>query len=60
MRLKTSITFIARAMETLGPSIVLKTHKCLLAHDTCLLTDGIVDVHTMRGEHFRYLCEVNF
>ena len=52
MRLKTSITFIARTMETRGPSIVLKTHKCLLACDTRLLADGIVDVHTMRGEHF--------
>ena len=51
-RLKTSITFIARTMETCGPFIVLKTHKCLLARDTRLLADGIVDVSTMRGEHF--------
>ena len=47
-----SITFIARTMETRDPSIVLKMHKCLLAHDTRLLADGIVDVRTMRGEHF--------
>ena len=39
-------------METRGPSIVLKTHKSLLARDTRLLADGIVDVRTMRGEHF--------
>ena len=39
-------------METGGPSIVLKTHKSLLARDTRLLADGIVDVRTMRGEHF--------
>ena len=51
-RLKTSITFVARTMETRGPSIVLKTHKCLLARDTRLLADGIVDVRTMRREHF--------
>ena len=51
-RLKTSITFIARTMETHGPFIVLKTLKCLLARDACLLADGIVDVSTMRGEHF--------
>ena len=51
-RLKTGITFIARTMETRGPSIVLKTHKCLLAHDTRFLADGIVDFHTKRGEHF--------
>ena len=51
-RLKTSITFVARTMETCGPSIVLKTHKCLLARDTRLLADGIVDVRTMQGEHF--------
>ena len=29
-------------METRGPSIVFKTHKCLLARDTRLLADGIV------------------
>ena len=46
-RLKTSITFVARTMETRGPSIVLKTHKSLLARDTRLLADGIVDVRTM-------------
>ena len=34
-------------METRGPSIVLKTHKSLLARDTRLLADGIVDVRTM-------------
>ena len=52
-RLKTSIIiFVARTMETRGPSIVLKTHKCLMARDTRLLADGIVDVHTMRREHF--------
>ena len=39
-------------METRGPSIVFKTHKSLLARDTRLLADGIVDVRTMRGEHF--------
>ena len=47
MRLKTSITFFARTMETHGPSIVLKTHKSLLARDTRLPVDGIVDVRTM-------------
>ena len=46
-----SITFVARTMETRGPSIVLKTQS-LLARDTRLLADGIVDVRTMRGEHF--------
>ena len=51
-RLKTSITFVARTMETRGPSIVLKMHKSLLACDTRLLADDIVDIHTMRGEHF--------
>ena len=51
-RLKTSITFVARTMETHGPSIVLKAHKSLLAHDTRLLADGIVDVRTTQGEHF--------
>ena len=51
-RLKTSITFVARTMETRGPSIVLKTHKSLLAHDTRLLAGGIVDVRTTQGEHF--------
>ena len=39
-------------METRGPSIVLKTNKSLLACDTRLQADGIVDVRTMRGEHF--------
>ena len=47
MKLKTSITIVARTMETHGPSIVLITHKCLLARDTRLLADGIVDVRTM-------------
>ena len=47
-----SITFVARTMEARGPSIVLKTQKSLLARDTHLLADGIVDVRTMRGEHF--------
>ena len=51
-KLKTSISFVARTMETRGPSIVLKTHKSLLARDTCLLADGIVDVRIMQGEHF--------
>ena len=51
-KLKTSITFIARTMETRGPSIVLKMHKSLLACDTRLLADGIIDVRTMQGEHF--------
>ena len=37
--LKTSITFIARTMETHGPSIVLITHKCLLACDMRFLAD---------------------
>ena len=58
-----SITFVARTMETHGPSIVLKTHKCLLAHDMRLLADGIVNVRTMRREHFAIyasLGEVNF
>ena len=45
--LKTSITIIARTMETRGPSIVLKMHKCLLARDTRLLADSIVDIRTM-------------
>ena len=43
-RLKTSITFVA---ETRGPSIVLITHKCLLARDTRLLADGIVNIRTV-------------
>ena len=47
-----STTFVARTMETSGPSIVLKTHKCLLARDTRLLADGIVDIRTMRRKHF--------
>ena len=62
-RLKTSNTFVARTMETCGPSIVLKPHKCLLACDTHLLADGIVDVRTMRRKHFAIyanLGEVNF
>ena len=37
MRLKASITFVARTMETHAPSIVLKTHKCLKARDTSFL-----------------------
>ena len=45
-RLKTSITFAARTMETHAPSIVLKTHKCLKAHDTSLLAG----VHIIRRE----------
>ena len=52
MRLKTSITFVARTIKTFAPSIVLKMHKCLLVRDTHLLADSIVDVHTMRREHF--------
>ena len=62
-RLKTSITFVARTMENRAPSIVPKTHKCLFACDTHLLADGIVDVCTMRREHFAIyssLGEVNF
>ena len=51
-RLKTSSTFVARTMETHGPSIVLKTHKCLLARDTRLLVDSIVDIRTMQRERF--------
>ena len=39
-------------MKTRAPSIVLKTHKCLQARDTRLLADSIVDIHTMRREHF--------
>ena len=43
-------------METRGPSIVLKTHMCLMAHDTRLLAAGIVDVRTEQREHLlRYL-----
>ena len=38
-------------METRGPSIVLKTHKCLMARDTRLLAAGIVDVRTEQREH---------
>ena len=38
-------------LQLRGPFIVLKPHKCLLARDTRLLADGIVDVHTMRREH---------
>ena len=45
-RLKTSITFAARTMETHA----FKVHKCRLACDTHRLADGIVDVHTMRRE----------
>ena len=58
-----SITFVARTMETCGPSIVLKTYKCLLEHDMRFLADGIVDFRTMRREHFAIyasLGEVNF
>ena len=51
-RLKTSITFVARTMETRGPSIVLKMRKCLLARDTRLLADSIVDIRTMQRKHF--------
>ena len=61
--LKMSITFVARTMENCAPSIVPKTHKCLFACDTHLLADGIVDVCTMRREHFAILSslgEVNF
>ena len=50
-------------METRGPSIVLKPHKCLLARDMRPLADGIVDVRTIRREHFTIyanLGEVNF
>ena len=50
-------------METRGPSFVLKMHKCPLAHDKRLLVDGIVNVRTMRREHFAIyasLGEVNF
>ena len=46
-RLKTSITFIARAMETRALSIVLKMRTCLWARDKRLLTEGIFDIHTM-------------
>ena len=60
MRLKTSINFVARTMGTRAPSIVLKMHKCLLARDTRILADSIVDVHTMRREHFLIYAEVNF
>ena len=62
-RVKTSITFVARTMETRGPSIVLETHKCILACDMRLLADGIIDVRTMRREHFAIyasLGKVNF
>ena len=52
-RLKTSIAFIARTIETHGPFIVLKTQKCLLARDARLLADGIFDILTMRRKHFR-------
>ena len=38
-------------METCGPYIVLKTYKCLMAHDTRLLAASIVDVRTMQREH---------
>ena len=44
-RLKTSITFIAGTMETRG------SFHNLLACDTHLLADSIVDVRTMRGEN---------
>ena len=46
-----SITFIARTMEPRCSSIVLKMHKCLLACDTCLLSDDIVDVRFIQREH---------
>ena len=62
-RLKTSIIFVTRTMETRDPSIVLKTHKCLLACDTRCLANSTVDVRTMRREHFAIyasLFEVNF
>ena len=62
-RLKTSITFIARTMETRAPSIVLKTHKCLFVCDTRVLADDIVDVRTMQREHlaiYSSLGEINF
>ena len=52
MRLKTNITFVARTMETRAPSIVFKAHKRLLARDTCLLADGIINVCTIQREHF--------
>ena len=61
--MKTSITFVARTMETRGPSIVLETHKCILARDMRLLADGIIDIRTMRREHFAIyasLGKVNF
>ena len=41
--MKTSITLVTKTMETHAPSIVLKTHKSLLARDTRLQADGIVD-----------------
>ena len=47
-----STTFVARTMETRGPSIVLKTRKCLLARDMRPLADSIVDICTMRRKHF--------
>ena len=59
-RLKTSITFVARTMETRAPSIVLKTRKCPWARHTSLLAGSIVNVHTMRKELFVSLGEVNF
>ena len=58
-----SITFVARIMETHGPSIVLKTQKCVLASDMCYLADSIVDIRTVRREHFAIyasLGKVNF
>ena len=39
-------------METRGPSVVLKTHKCLMALDTRLPAAGIVDVRNIRREYF--------
>ena len=49
-------------MEIRGPSIVLKTHKSLMARDTRLLAAGIVDIRTKQREHL--LCylrgEVDF
>ena len=50
------VTFIARTIETIAPSIVLKACKHLWPRDMSLL-----NVHTMRKEHFTIcLSEVNF
>ena len=58
-RLKMSITFVVGVMETLAPSVALKTCTCLWgwARETIngvkhLLADDIVDVQTMRRKHF--------